>query len=506
MGVRGALLTVAVGVALLAPGAAEASVQCTFDASAHVARVSMLGDGDSAVIKRIGTSIGVNGVPCGAAALGTTSKIAISGTYHQQQLTLDLSAGTLSPAFVPGPKRTGRIATIAIAAALYADTPVTIVGSPGNDIIVAGKGGILLDGDANIDMTIGAGRLVKLDGGAGSDRLWAGGATGVGGPVTKALTVIGGPGDDSLVGGDGNDTLSDGPGADGAIGGGGDDVFLPGTGNDSYSGGAGNDTLKASSAQDGKHDAFHGDAGTDTADFSARTQRVCLELATNFDCDGGPEDRWYTMEVLIGGSGNDTLLGLTGDPVHLIGGPGNDRLWGGGGTDVLEGGPGNDGEYGDLGDDVYVEGAAPNGGDDIGLVVVQNCVNPDGCEPVDFGPDRGTDTVDYSARSAPVDVSLDTFQNDGQLGENDNIHTGVEIVRGGAGDDKLTAFKNAATFYSNAGNDVLTGGVKQDQLHGGPGDDTFRTTDGLQDFIFTGPGNDNLSQIDVGLDVVSHGD
>jgi len=465
----------------------------------------MSGDGDAVVLKRIGTSVGVNGVSCGSAAIGTTSKIAITGTVRHQQLTLDLSAGAFSPAFTSGPRR-GRSSAITIAAALYPDTPVVIIGTPGNDNIVAGRSGISLDRDASVDMTIGAGRLARLDGGAGDDRLWAGGGNGIGGPLRKALTISGGEGADSLVGGDGSDTLSDGPGADGAIGGAGDDVFIPGPGDDGYSGGDGNDTLKATSAQDGKNDAFHGDAGIDTADFSARTKRVCLELVRNWACDGGPEDQFSSVEVLIGGSGNDTLLGLTGDPVHLIGGPGNDRLWGGGGDDVLEGGAGNDAEYGDLGNDLYVEGAAPNGSDDLGLVVVLNCVNIYGCAAVGFGPDSGTDTVDYSARTGPVDVSLDTFQNDGQAGENDNVHTGIEIVRGGSGDDKLTGGNESVSFYGNAGNDVLTGGSKQDQLHGGAGDDTFKTVDGFQDFIFTGAGIDNVSLIDVGLDVVSHGD
>lgn len=499
MGLRGGLLALAVAVAFAAPGAANASTHCTFDASTHVAAVSMAGDGDSTIVKRIGSSIGVNGVPCGA--LGTTSKIAISGTTKHQQLTLDLSGGPL--------QRIGRSSLIPIAASLYADTPVTIIGSALNDTIVAGTGGIRLDGDATVDLTISGGRLFKLDGGTGNDRLWAGGAVGIGAPLPKAVTILGGAGDDVLVGGDGTDTLSDGPGNDGAIGGAGDDLFLPGSGNDSYSGGVGDDTLKATSAQDGKNDAFHGDAGTDTADFSARTTRVCVSLGAShpFDCDGGPEDHFFSVEVVIGGSGNDTLLGVNAtNPVHLIGGSGADRLLGSTSDDVLEGGEGNDAEWGYTGNDVYLEGPTPNGGDDLGAVTTQDCNIFGNCQqPISTTADPGTDTVDYSARTAAVTVSLDTFQNDGQPGENDNVHTGIEIVRGGGGDDVITAFKDAATFFGNAGNDVLTGGAKQDQLHGGAGDDTFKTAgDGLQDFIFTGPGNDVFTQIDVGLDVVSH--
>ncbi len=118
----------------------------------------------------------------------------------------------------------------------------------------------------------------------------------------------------------------------------------------------------------------------------------------------------------------------------------------------------------------------------------------------------GHDTVDYSGRTGDIDVSFDALQNDGERAEHDNVHSNMEGVLAGSGSDVLVGGKEAVTFFGGPGNDWLYSGKKQDQLHGGSGDDRFTTTDGLQDFIFTGPGNDNVSEIDVGLDVVSHAD
>jgi len=93
---------------------------------------------------------------CGAAAVGTTARIAIAGTTRHQQLTLDLSRGAFTPAW-SAKAGSGRASSIKLVGGLYPDTPVTIiVGSPGSDNIVAGTNGIQLDGDATVDFTLGA--------------------------------------------------------------------------------------------------------------------------------------------------------------------------------------------------------------------------------------------------------------------------------------------------------------------------------------------------------------
>jgi len=85
------------------------------------------------------------------------------------------------------------------------------------------------------------------------------------------------------------------------------------------------------------------------------------------------------------------------------------------------------------------------------------------------------------------------------------VYHDVEEALGGTGDDTFVGNDFANTFYGNAGKDSLTGGKGQDLLHGGAGDDVYHAIDGFQDFIFTGGGTDNVSEIDVGLDVVASG-
>src|SRR5262249_39576954 len=59
----------------------------------------------------------------------------------------------------------------------------------------------------------------------------------------------------------------------------------------------------------------------------------------------------HTNATLIGGAGNDVLVGTESDDV-LDGGDDNDQLFGGGGTDTMNGGDGNDFLDGGAGQDI----------------------------------------------------------------------------------------------------------------------------------------------------------
>jgi hypothetical protein len=146
-----------------------------------------------------------------------------------------------------------------------------------------------------------------------------------------------------------------------------------------------------------------------------------------------------------GGDGDDRLAG-TG---RLAGGPGADELRSAGGSATLTGGPGAD------------------------LL-----------DPRDGGG------LDYSERTAGVSVNLAGDAAAGEPGEGDRVLPGATAfdggggpdvvlaapagadMRGGAGDDRLTgSLREGNSAAGGAGDDVLSGGRAYDRLEGGQGTD-----------------------------------
>ncbi|WP_157592061.1 calcium-binding protein [Solirubrobacter soli] len=186
---------------------------------------------------------------------------------------------------------------------------------------------------------------------------------------------------------------------------------------------------------------------------------------TSISVDLGDGDDRYAGPVkhparVDGGSGNDVLRGFE-KPVTLLGGPGDDSLTGSERSDVLDGGPGAD--------DIL-------GGDPYSAA----------------GPSTG-DLVDYSSRTAPVTVTLDDVANDGEAGEGDNVHSDVDDIAGGSGDDTLTGSAGENRIDGGAGDDTITGGDGPDALTGGAGDDTINAQDGFSDQISCGAGDDSVA-------------
>lgn len=130
----------------------------------------------------------------------------------------------------------------------------------------------------------------------------------------------------------------------------------------------------------------------------------------------GPDNLTGTQgaEVIVAGGGNDTIQALGG----------NDTLCGGEGNDVLNGGPGAD----------RVRGQG------------------------------GIDTATYAPRTNAVFVDLDDVADDGEIGESDNVATGVENLTGGSGADHLTGSAVSNTLTGSRGADVLRGLGGADRL------------------------------------------
>jgi Ca2+-binding RTX toxin-like protein len=194
--------------------------------------------------------------------------------------------------------------------------------------------------------------------------------------------------------------------------------------------------------------------------------------------DGGSGD-----DDLTGGSGRDRVLGGAGND-QLFGNSSNDNLQGGDGNDLLDGGSGSDFESGGNGDDTLREGIAPNGAD---LLV----------------GDAGNDTVDYSLRSAPVNVTVDDQAGDGdrRTNERDNVSSSIERVLGGAGSDVLIGRNSGGdTLVGGAGDDLLDPLRGDDQVDGGAGIDQIRLRDLSRDAVVCGDGVDSVAA--DGRDVV----
>jgi uncharacterized repeat protein (TIGR01451 family) len=383
----------------------------------------------------------------------------------------------------------------------YAGQPNSIDGRGGNDVLFGGYGCCdLLNGGTGDDvLSAGLAGGGTLDGGSGDD--------------TMTPSLLGIPPPVTVIGGDGTDTASY-HGAFGDVSISLDDAANDGTGSDNVHsdvenviGGRGNDTIVGSPADnvfDGSEgaDAFHGGGGTDTVDYSSRTRAVTAtidgiandgESPAPYPGSGPNEDDNIEPDVenVLGGSGSDEIVGSTAVNT-LKGGGGDDLLDGGLGADTLIGGGGEDtADYVSRTNDVNVslDGAANDGesgeNDNVGTDVEDvfggtgdDTLTGSGADNLfDGGPGAdelsgggGTDTADYSSRLDPVEVSLDGLANDGETGEGDNVASNVEDVFGGAGDDTLVGNGQANLLDGGEGDDDLDGGLGADTLIGGDGE------------------------------------
>lgn len=165
-----------------------------------------------------------------------------------------------------------------------------------------------------------SGAITSIGGGAGNDYLEAG-------PVTSGLFGL-----------DGNDVLAGNAARNFLDGGGGDDQLLAGDGNDALVGEAGADVLS-------------GGGGLDEVSYGGTAPlRLSIGDGAGDGAAGERDDIRDDVEALVGGGGDDVLIG-DGDANRLIAFGGHDVLRGGGGADEvigwgdgdeLDGGPGPD--------------------------------------------------------------------------------------------------------------------------------------------------------------------
>jgi Ca2+-binding RTX toxin-like protein len=534
------------GAALAAFGAAQpasaAGVVCSYDAGTHKATVTATGEGVPVLIVRNGTAIYVNGVACGAADVTNTAKILVNGGEGRQDTSIDFGGGAFEPGFGAD---TGT-AEIEFQINLGLGTERLILeGRDGADNFRLGTGGINDNGDADVDISLAGVDEFSAHGNGGVDVISAAGGLGTGLTYPGAVSLVGEDGKDTLTGGDGrdslygdneddvvsggdgNDYISAGAGADTLSGGDDNDTLYPGIGPDVVDGGNGNDNVYPIDAPPDGKDVVSGGAGTDSISYYPRTSPLSLSLdgVANDGLSGENDNIKPDIENVTGGQGADTITGSDANnqlegylgPDTIYGGGGNDYLYGGYGdpsADILHGGDGNDNLYGyDGNDKLYGEGGADSlsGGLNNDLLVAgrgddyvyADYDGADGSDDVNGGV--GVDTAYYYRPTGNQTISIgDDAANDGLAGENDNIHSDVENITAGEGNDTLSGNASANTIAGYGGNDIVDGRAGPDSLVGDNGDDTITGGDG-SDSMYGYEGADKFKAQDGGYDYVEGG-
>jgi len=360
-----------------------------------------------------------------------------------------------------------------------------------------------------------------------------GGSSGTGNELGNLL--IGNSADNVLAGEAGDDTLWGGNGLNPddlseVISG--NDTLIGGTGNDTYlfKVGDGIDTIQdAANAGEGNRIQFGVDITqadlTFTQDQVARTLTIQVGssgtdklVLTNFDPTGVNGSLVVETLAFVDGStasltsllglggpvatnGDDTITTGTGnDVVNALGGndivdtgAGNDTITGGTGNDQLTGGTGNDTYVFNVGDgvDTITDLAAPGEGNTvafgagisssdlslgIGSLLIRVGMSGDAIHLMPFDPNDalGTHAIETFRFADGTTINYSQllargFDLTGTAG-NDTI-SGTNVV------DRITGLLGNDTIQSGAGDDVLDGGTGADTMTGGVGNDLYVVDD-----------------------------
>ncbi len=474
------------------------------------------GEGNDTVIVDATTSVSESFA--GEGGTDTLDVQALTGN-----VSVDLAAGTLS-------SHRGISGFEAVIAGGGNDT---LTGSTGNEALTGGAGHDLLDGGtANDTLTGGLGNDTMLgsdgsdlfaqandgatnsvNGGNQTDTLdlssstaaWVllGDSTGTSGATAISFTAV-----EIVIGSDFNDTISDAP-------------FVS-----TIRGGAGQDTVIVDSTTS-VSESFGGDAGTDTLDLQALTGGVDVNLAAGtLSSHRGVSG----FEIVVAGSGNDTITGMDSGTNTLFGDAGNDRFQLQGAREIVHGGLGNDtfvfldsgsGDtrddelFGDEGIDtldlsvfnsaaIFTYGGASSDmpslmiseGYWIEFTGIENIIGSTARDVIDedgafdmimagdgddvvtaddsaslndsFDGGNGLDTLNLELLSTNLAINLAT----GTLTGHGGI-SGFEFILGGAGHDTFTGSDADEILFGSNGNDSIHGGNGNDFLDGGDGNDTL---------------------------------
>ncbi|HEY7755960.1 MAG TPA: hypothetical protein VID69_07020 [Actinomycetota bacterium] len=468
----------AAAIAFAAPASAAT---CTFDAATHIATVD-LPSGDSAVIARTGDAITVDAVPCAEATVNNTDTIVVNSSGTPAELVIDLSGGPFEPGATAEDDEDPEIEfTVNLTGGLLrirgsSGDDHIVSGANGINLNAA-------ETNADVDVTIVGSPELAMDGAAGDDILSIGGGSGTG-AAGRAATLLGQEGDDHLLGGASGSVLDGGVGTDeadysgatqltlanlasGSVehqGGGLDDLIaiedLTGSpGDDGIRGDAADNTLRGGAG----NDAIAGAAGNDTIDGGGGNDTLDLSDASK-----------VTVDLAAGsatGEGSDDVEGIE----NVLGSPGNDEITGDGAANVLAGAAGNDTIDGGAGDDTLVGG---DGKDTVSFASSSKAVtvNLNKGNAKGDGADTltGFEHVEGSRKADEIRGDAKANHLDGAGGV-DRISggNGADDLRGSDGNDLLFGERGTDDLEGNDGRDQLDGGDAKDRCVGGPDPDSF---------------------------------
>ena len=235
------------------------------------------------------------------------------------------------------------------------------------------------------------------------------------------------------------------------FGGNGDDVFRGNASRNEFRGMFGNDKFYGSV---GASDLFEGYLGFDIVEYDVATPLTIDLLGEEAAVGPSQTDTLFTLEMAVGGTGDDIIRGDDG-PNRLVGGGGNDFIRGLGGEDVLFASGDLSTVVGDDGDDLLL--AYQGTGKQLQGGAGSDTVSYAGYVEWDFS------TEDYA--TAPVTADLDGQADDGYAGQKDKIATDVENLTGTHfGGDKLTGNTAANELVGYGGDDTLSGAGGNDVL------------------------------------------
>ncbi len=295
-----------------------------------------------------------------------------------------------------------------------------------------------------------------------------------------------------------------------------DDIYIGDDRSNWFAGYGGNDWFDGGPGRDG----FYGGEGIDTLSYAWLDDDLTANLETGKVEIGGSHpyvERIRSIENIVAGSGDDTLIGNARDNL-FIGGAGSDSFYGGEGSDTVDysdapagitsriwSGSGyihfanGDRETVDsienlIGsgyDDMLLGNNAPNmlvgggGSDHINGFAGNDVISPGAGGGNTLHGGEGYDVLSYADSSVSLAISFETrtTRHLGSSLADDRIY-GFEHVAGGRGNDIITGSAHNNLFYASEGDDRVSGRSGNDTyILSAIGDDMFFGEAGLDTLL-----------------------